>query len=225
MGFIAICLLSYPATLLLGLDYSSRIAKYAAKQGKLINVDYFKDNKNNTGFNSSKIKYIPIVNAINMAMLDSFFISNKELMYLTLNADGAFYSMTKEEEDYYNERPTYLRLMNLASMRKKQEQELLDRIKNVNNDDNIRQDIINLNKETIEHDIIIEKDSTDKSVSIEELIDTMTYDELTELKDTLTVFKDYKKHFDEEPDGEYVINSKNDRILKLNFRNNDRRDD
>ena len=222
--FIGGILITYPVTFLINLDHIKDIVKDAANNGYLINPKYFKDIKNGSDNESTinkYIKYIPVANICDSLVTNLAYKFNRQEEFEMLRITGAFNTMTKEEEEEYKKKPTVLRALNLSSIKEKKEEKLIESYKNrsVNHDENIVKEIVKLDKELTDHDIIKEKDNKEEIISVEELINSMSKEELEEFKDSLLVFKEYDKHFDDEPKGEYIIDSKNDKVLKLNFKN------
>ena len=214
-------LLTYPVSLLINLDHIKDIIKDATNEGYLINIKYFKEQKEDKNKNNNiekYYKYIPFVNIFDSLINDLEYKFDRENNFEMLRITGAFVNMTKEEEEKFKEKPTILRALNLSSIKEKEYQNMVDNIKknNVNTSDNIVKEIVKLDKELNEHAIIKEKDNKEEKISIDELINSMNKEELIE---TLKVFKEYENLYDEKPDGEYIIDSNKKRVLKLHFKN------
>jgi len=214
-------LLTYPVSLLINLDHIKDIIKDATNEGYLINIKYFKEQKeekNKNNYIEKYYKYIPFVNIFDSLINDLEYKFDRENNFEMLRITGAFVNMTKEEEEKFKEKPTILRALNLSSIKEKEYQNMVDIIKknNVNTSDNIVKEIVKLDKELNEHAIIKEKDNKEEKISIDELINSMNKEELIE---TLKVFKEYENLYDEKPDGEYIIDSNKKRVLKLHFKN------
>lgn len=218
---IAIILSTYAISGLIRLDLVRKIIKDGTKEGLIPNLEYYRGkhtypNRNpdlDRIFNS-----VPILNIAKAAVDNISYMIYRNDEYNYLVVQGAFERMDKDEEEYFNKRPTVLRALNLASKRDKKKKQIIENYRNVNYSDNIVKEIVKLNNEIDEHDIIKEKNNKKEKVSIEDLIKTMNKEELIELKETLNLFKEYDKHFDGEPDGEYIIDSNKDRMLKLEFK-------
>ncbi len=227
MEYIVLILLTYPASLLFEADRIRKIVKDATSNGYIINPKYFRESKENSDKRNIINKYylyIPFVNMFTSLTKDLEYTFDRPNQFELFRVTGAFFKMTKEEEEYFNEKPTMLRAFNLSSIRDKEYNKLEEKYnnRNVNYDDNLKEEIVKLDKELDTHDIIKLDNDEEKLVSINELINNMSTNELEELKSSLIAFKDYRKLFDDDLEGEYIIDSKKDKCLTLSFKNKNR---
>ena len=219
MGIFALTILTYPISLLISFGTARSIAKDAAREGYKINIDYFKENRKDSKGIDKYYMYIPYLNVLKSLEIGLNYQFNKQEEFEAMRIYGAFIPMTKEEEDYYNEKKTFLRLMNIASKNYDKEYKEIRPKQSVKYSDNIKDDISLLNKEIKEHDIIIVENDKSKVVEIDELISKLNKEELETLRANLNMFKDWDKIFgDENLEDEYVIHKDKDKTLKLKFK-------
>ena len=213
MELIVLTLLTYPASLLIGLGTVRSIAKDAAKEGYKINIDYFKENRKESKGLDKYYMYLPFINVFKALEINLNYQFNKQEEFEMMRIYGAFIPMSKEEEDYYNEKKTFLRLMNIANSKTE-----VITPKSVKYSDNIKDDIALLNKEIEEHDIITVEDNISKIVDIDRLLSKLNKEELESLRDNLSMFNDDNLKLDKNPGDEYVIHKDKDKTLKLKFK-------
>ena len=128
-------LLTYPVSLLINLDHIKDIIKDATNEGYLINIKYFKEQKEDKNKNNNiekYYKYIPFVNIFDSLINDLEYKFDRENNFEMLRITGAFVNMTKEEEEKFKEKPTILRALNLSSIKEKEYQNMVDNIKKNN---------------------------------------------------------------------------------------------
>ncbi len=213
MPILLLTILTYPASLLISLGTAKSIAKDAAKEGYKINLDYFKENRNASKGIDKYYMYLPFLNVFKAIEINLNYQFNKQEEFEMMRIYGAFTPMNKAEEDYYNEKKTFLRLMNIANSKFE-----VITPKSVKYNDNIKDDIVLLNKEIEEHDIIVVEGNNSKIVGIDELLSKLNKEELELLRDNLSMFKDEDLKLDKNPNDEYVIHKDNDKTLKLRFK-------
>ncbi len=209
MIYLIFALLSYPVSV--GIDYLTlrSMLMDAGSEGYKANLDYFEENKDNNTF----IKYIPLVNLAKSLSSNLDYNFNRVERFNTLRVFGAFLKMNKEEEEYYKEKPGFVRAMNIAVKSKECTDKLLECYQSVN-------DIVKLDGNLEEHDIILVDRDKEKIVNIDKVIDALSKEELEELKYNLTLINDWDKFFpedDRENKDEYVITSSKGKTLKYRF--------
>ncbi len=221
MEFLIAVILTYPASLLIELKNVRDIVQDAAKEGYKVNLDYFRRNGEDERKGNKLVKYIPFINVAGALSKNLNYLFNRTQEFETMRVYGAFDKMTKEEEAYYKESPNFMRALNIAS---KSEKELFNREfeviipKTVKESDNLQEDLRILNKELDEHDIIIVEENKSRTVSIDELIESLNKDELEELRNQFLMLNDWDVLFDEKKDGDYTLMSSKEKSLKLRFK-------
>ena len=213
MPILLLTILTYPASLLISLGTAKSIAKDAAKEGYKINLDYFKENRNAAKGIDKYYMYLPFLNVFKAIETNLNYQFNKQEEFEMMRIYGAFTPMNKKEEDYYNKKKTFLRLMNIANSKFE-----VITPKSVKCSDNIKDDIVLLNKEIEEHDIIVVEGNNSKIVGIDELLSKLNKEELELLRDNLSMFKDEDLKLDKNPNDEYVIHNDKNKTLKLRFK-------
>ena len=221
MGFVLSLLLSYPVSYVLKLVNRSDIAKDAAKNGYVVDIDKFKEeSQNNVDKIIKSADYLPYLNILSNLLSVCDYKINRQQSFETMRVYGFFEPMTKEEEEYFNEKPTALRAFNIASKRK----ENIDK----KYKDNLKSNIKYYDNNLDDHEIILKENDEYIGVELDDYIETLSKDELEDLKMSLLTLKRWRTKFKEEENEEadYTLNGDNDKKLILRFKckNNDNKE-
>ena len=220
MELLLITLATYPISYIIKLITVANISKDAANNGYLIDIDAYKEYNKVEDKESkiNKLKYIPYANIIDSLSTNIEYLLDRQNVFEQMRIGGVFLSMTKEEEDSYNANPTFLRAMNLSTKR----------MNKVNEDtkESLKSNIVYYDKKLDEHNYIVkDKEEYYKVKDFEEYIDTLSKDELEELRNSLIAINRFDDVFKADNDSDLTISSKNDKrlILRYNCKDNDKK--
>ena len=216
MNFILSMIGTYPVSLLIKIMNIKDIVNDAAINGFIINLKNFENNANeNTSKFEKYVEYIPIINiAYNLNNLIDYKVRRDEYFEI-YRTYGYIEPMNKEQENEYNSKPGFFKALNLATKSKKKKTDI--------ENDQIKSSIRFTDKLLDEHELIIEEKNKYKEVSLEELIASMSQEELLKLKDELTTIKKWNELFDDNKEGDFTIkiDKKKNLILRYKCKHND----
>ena len=210
MEILLVLILTYPASYLLKLAHDIDVVKDAAKNGYLANIDAFKKNRKEQSKENKYLKYIPIVNVLDSAKLFIEYKLNRQESFENYRVFGYLESMTKEEEEYYNKKPTALRAFNLASLRTKQYSEF--------EKENLKSNIRFYNNTLDEHDYVVKENDEYYSVDLTKYIETLDREKLESLRNSLMTMSNCQDLFGDDKEGDYTLSEDKGRSLILRYR-------
>lgn len=216
MGLLIVLILTYPASFLIKLAHNIDVVKDAAKNGYIVNIDAFKKGKNEEDKTTKRLNYIPIINVLNSLKIFVDYKLNRQESFENYRIFGYLEPMTKEEKNYYNEKPTVLRAFNLAGKRTKQGIE--------NEKANLKSNIRFYDKTIDEHEYIVKQEYEYFSVELPEYLETLNREELESLKESIMNMSNCLDLFGEDKEGDYTISEEKGRslILRIGCQKNDK---
>ena len=207
MGLVIFLILTYPVSYLIELANSFDIAKDAGKNGYLVNIDAFKKGSNNE---NKHIKHIPLINLANSIKTFLEYRLNRQESFENYRVFGYLDLMNKEEEEAFNEKPTALRALNLASKR---------RTKYIENEkENLKCNIRFYNSSLDDHDYIIKENDECYSVDLPKYIEILDREQLENLKESLITMTKCQDMFVYDNEGDYTLSEEKCRSLVLRYR-------
>ena len=187
----------------------NELVKKAADLGYLPNLDAFKKGKEGDSKFDKYKRYIPFI-----CLVDSIYRAidqkiNEQEHFEEMRIHGYFVPMTKDEEDYYNEKRTALRIYNLSGIR--------NEINKIVEKECIESNIKYLDKTLDEHEIVIQDSESEEKVNLDSYLKKLSKEELEELKNDIKIISEWNKSFDEPTEGDYTLNEKKGKKLIYRF--------